>query len=132
VGSACKGKHIQEGGDNTKYFHLISNDKHRKKRIFQLEQDEGTIVGQENLKTFITEFYKQLFGAPTNSYVTLSEEVTHDIAQLSDEEKDILISPFTEDEVFEAISSMEHNKAPGPDGFPTEFYQKFWLVIKDD
>ena len=25
---------------------------------------------------------------------------------------------------------MEHNKAPGPDGFPTEFYQNFWDVIK--
>jgi hypothetical protein len=30
-----------------------------------------------------------------------------------------------EDEVFEAISNMEHNKAAGPDGFPAEFYQKF-------
>jgi hypothetical protein len=27
---------------------------------------------------------------------------------------------------------MEKNKAPGPDGFPTEFYQKFWEVIKGD
>jgi mannosylglycoprotein endo-beta-mannosidase len=120
----AKVKHIQEGGSNTKYFHVIANDKHRKKRIFQLEQDEGTIVGQENLKTFITEFYKQRFGAPAHSYVTLSEEVTHYIAQLLDEEKDILTSPFTEDEVFEAISNMEHNKAPGPDGFPAEFSQK--------
>jgi len=27
---------------------------------------------------------------------------------------------------------MEHNKAPGPDGFPPEFYQVFWEDIKED
>jgi hypothetical protein len=128
----AKVKHIQEGGNKTKYFHLIANEKRRKKRIFQLEQDEGTIVGQENLKTFITEFYRKLFGAPAPCFVSLSEEVSQDIPQLSEEERNILTSPFTKDEVFDAISSMEHNKAPGPDGFPAKFYQNFWEVIKDD
>jgi hypothetical protein len=27
----AKVKHIQEGSNNTKYFHLIANEKHRKK-----------------------------------------------------------------------------------------------------
>jgi hypothetical protein len=27
---------------------------------------------------------------------------------------------------------MKHNKASCPDGFPTEFYQAFWEVIKGD
>jgi hypothetical protein len=27
---------------------------------------------------------------------------------------------------------MEKNKAPGLDGFPTEFYQYFWETIKPD
>ena len=30
----AKVKHIQEGGNNTKYFHLIANGKHRKKKYF--------------------------------------------------------------------------------------------------
>ena len=128
----AKVRHIQEGGSNTKYFHLIANGKHRKKRIFQLEQDEGTIVGQENLKVFISEFYKKLFGASVPSNIALCESRTHDLPQISAEENDILTSPFVEKEVFDAISQMEHNKAPGPDGFPAEFYQTFWDVIKSD
>jgi hypothetical protein len=27
---------------------------------------------------------------------------------------------------------MEHNKAPGSDGFSVEFYQACWDIIKDD
>jgi hypothetical protein len=45
----AKVKYIQEGGSNTRYFHLIANGKHTRKKIIQLEQDEGTIIGQENL-----------------------------------------------------------------------------------
>jgi hypothetical protein len=37
-----------------------------------------------------------------------------------------------ESEVWEAIFSMNHNKAPGPDGFSVEFYQQFWETVKDN
>ena len=41
----AKVRTVVQGDANTQFFHLIANGKHRKKRIFQLEQDEGTIVG---------------------------------------------------------------------------------------
>ena len=60
------------------------------------------------------------------------ESRVDDIPQVSELENKILIAKFSEVEVKEAIFSMEHNKAPGPDGFPAEFYQVFWEVIKAD
>ena len=60
------------------------------------------------------------------------EDQIHDIPQVSQEENDLLTCEFTEAELRDAVFQMEHNKAPGPDGFPAEFYQVFWEIIKDD
>ena len=125
----AKVKHIQEGGNNTKYFHLIANGKHRKKKIFQLEQDKGTIVGDSDLKIYISEYYKKLFGEDDSNGVTMNEDMVHDIPRLTQEENKILTVGFLVKELYEAISQMELNKAPGHDGFPAEFYKTFWEVI---
>lgn len=37
--------------------------------------------------------------------------------------------PFTDDEIKQAASSMSPFKSPGPDGFPTIFYHKYWHII---
>jgi hypothetical protein len=55
-----------------------------------------------------------------------------DITQVSEEEKNLLIRPFTKEEVRQAIFQMEHKKALGPDSFPANFYQVCWDIIKDD
>jgi hypothetical protein len=64
--------------------------------------------------------------------VSLDEDRTEDIPQLSAEENTLLIENFSMEEVYDAVFQMEHNKSPGPDGFPAEFYQHFWGVIKYD
>jgi hypothetical protein len=46
--------------------------------------------------------------------------------------KNILTAENSKEEVRKAIFQIEHNKAPGPDGFPAEFYQIFWDTIKPD
>jgi hypothetical protein len=55
-----------------------------------------------------------------------------DIPQITSSESELLMAEFSEKEVRDAIFQMKHNKAPGPDGFPAEFYQVFWSLIKDD
>ena len=62
----------------------------------------------------------------------MDKTLRHDIPQVSEEENKVLVAPFSEEEVKMAVFYMEHNKAPGPDGFPTKFYQFFWEVVKPD
>jgi hypothetical protein len=62
----------------------------------------------------------------------MDETHTDDIPQVSIVENGLLTAPYSEDEVKKAVFQMEHNKAPGPNGFPAEFYQNFWEVIKED
>ena len=104
---------------NTKYFHLIANG-------------EKIIRGDDELKKYITEYYRGLFGPSDASLLSLDESRRDDIPQVSVAEKQGLIASFSFEEVREAVFQMEHNKAPGPDGFPAEFYQVFWETIKDD
>jgi hypothetical protein len=40
--------------------------------------------------------------------------------------------PFRENEVLEVVKGMNHEMAPGPDGFSIAFFQDCWDVIKKD
>ena len=127
-----KATKLLQGDDNTKYFHMLANGRHRKTKITQLEQEEGIIVGDANLKDYITDYYKRLFGPHLQNSFSLDETLRHDIPQVSEEENEVLVAPFSEEEIRSAVFDMEHNKAPGPDGFSVEFYQFFWDVVKQD
>lgn len=87
------------------------------------------IEGSENLMKYITDFYKNLFGQSDSFLCTIEID---DIPQLDAHDRDFLIQDFTLEELHDAVFSMEVNKSPGPDGFLVEFYQYFWLLVKDD
>ena len=55
----------------------------------------------------------------------MDESRIDDIPQIFVEENNFLTAPYSEEEIKKAVFQMEHNKAPGPDGFPAEFYQTF-------
>ena len=58
---------------NTRYFHSIANGRHMKKLICCLVQEEGTFEGHEQLKSYITNYYEGLFGAPEEGNFSLDE-----------------------------------------------------------
>lgn len=44
-----KASKLLQADDNTTYFQLLANGRHRKTQILQLEQEEGIVVGHENI-----------------------------------------------------------------------------------
>ena len=84
---------------NTKYFQLIANGKHSKTRIFQLEDGGKIIKGDEQLKKYITDYYRGLFGSSVFFPLALDESRREDIPQVTDDEKEKLIANFSFNEI---------------------------------
>jgi hypothetical protein len=55
----------------------------------------------------------------------MMEDTTLHVLQLLVDKNNLLIKDYSMEEIHETIFQMEHNKAPGPDGFPAEFYHHF-------
>ena len=62
----------------------------------------------------------------------MDESRTDDILQVLFEENSLLMKLYSDEEVRKEVFQIKHNTSPGPDGFPPEFYQNFWDVIKTD
>jgi hypothetical protein len=52
--------------------------------------------------------------------------------KLNETEKAALVKPFGVDEIKGVVMEMKVNSAPGPNGFTTIFFQKFWDTIQGD
>ena len=95
---------------NTKYFQLIANGRHQKTHIFQLEDVTYIIKGDEQLKTYITQYYKGLFGPNACEDFTMDKFRRNDTPQVSAGNNEKLIAPFTDKEV-RGNFQMKHNKS---------------------
>ena len=50
--------------------------------------------------------------------------------RVSQEENDRLALAFLPKEIDQALHGMKTSTAPGPDGWPVEFFKKFWPCLK--
>lgn len=125
-------KDILEGDKNTAYFHALANQRRRKKTITSLEGPNGVVHDTPAMLQIAINFYKNLFGKEDRMDINLDPDFWDPTNIVTDEENELLAQPFSEEEIKEAVFSSYADGAPGPDGFPFLFYQKFWELIKFD
>jgi hypothetical protein len=119
---------LKDGDKNTSFFHACASERKKVNLLKKLKADDGGMVeGDENLRTFIANYYQNLF---TSSAGTREAELLESIPSVvTSEMNSFLRRPFTVDEIKLALGSMGDLKAPGPDGMPAIFFKRFWDLV---
>ena len=85
------------------------------------------VTEQADIEGVARQFYAELF---TAQEVLQPEAILdHVLTKVTEQMNDELSKPFTAEEVQQALFMMGANKAPGPDGFTTGFYQYHWELL---
>ncbi|KAM1032357.1 hypothetical protein ACFX2C_036031 [Malus domestica] len=122
---------LREGDKNTKFFHLSAVVRRRKNKLEGLNNSEGVWTdGKENLKSIVVNYFKDLFSFRITT--TNMESLPHLFPCLSGDDLAVLNGEVTDDEIKDCMFSIGGLKAPGPDGIPARFYQKFWHLCGKD
>lgn len=122
---------LREDDRNTRYFHARTKQRRARNRITKLMDSLGNWIEMEEfLEHLASDYFNNLFTASETRdrdeafrYITAS--VTHDM-------NNALTKTPTECEIKEAVFAINPEKAPGPDGMTSLFYQRFWPVIGKD
>jgi len=118
---------LGEGDANTKFFHLQACHRNKKNRIANLQSEGVWFSAEEAKRDLIYDYYKNILGKPFQRQHSL--HLADLLPQLDLTGIDVC---FTEEEVWETISELPADRAPGPDGFPRAFYKAAWPIIKHD
>ena len=119
------------GGDrNCKFFHATVKANRVKNSLrflvdengieHSLNRDKGSIVA-----TYFENMFQSSFPANMDSVLNGFHQ------RVSSEMNLELTSAVSEQEIYNAVFSIDAKSAPGPDGFTAIFFQKNWNLIKD-
>jgi hypothetical protein len=96
-----------------------------------LVDDQG--VRHEDMQTMgamVKEYFEKLF---TSEVMEIDDEILDDVdRKVSVEMNQLLLAPFSKEEVKKALFSIGDLKAPGPDGLHAIFFKRFWHLLEDD
>ena len=122
---------LAQGDRNTKYFHGRATQRQRRNHISRLSDgDGGWLETNEEIAGMMIEYYTTLFS--TSHPSNLNKAVAEIPSVVTVEMNHNLIREFRAEEVESAIKQMAPSKAPGPDGMPPIFNQKYWHVVGND
>lgn len=123
------------GDANTTFYHNSCIAHQARNAIQYLIDDNNQRVDQkEAVKSLAAEYFQNLLGQENAEVQPFSVEELKSIIpyRFPQEWTDDFIAPPSAEEITAVIFGMPKSKAPGPDGFPAEFFWEAWSVVGSD
>ncbi|XP_074299986.1 uncharacterized protein LOC141631182 [Silene latifolia] len=128
----CKEKWLDEGDDNTSFFHASIKRRRARNKIYQLKDKCGILCTQpEDIKIAFEEFYVGLLGN-SKPVTQIHKGIVQAGKCLTAVHLAVLNAPLTDEEIKHAMFSIPGNKAPGPDGYSSQFFKDSWSIVGKD
>ncbi|CAM8990804.1 unnamed protein product [Rhodiola kirilowii] len=123
---------MEQGDRNTKFFHARATHRKQKNWLSNLKDSQGVLQeSEEKIMDIVTSYFSNIFQATVSREARGIDDELRDITPcISKEMNDMLLRDISEEEIKGAVFSLGPLKAPGIDGFPALFYQRFWEKIK--
>jgi hypothetical protein len=119
---------LKDGDANTAFFHRQCSYRRQKNRIYSFLVDDLVLDQPDQMAEAAFAHFDGMLGteALRDHSLNLEQLITPspDLADLDE--------PFTEAEIWAAVKRLPARKAPGPDGFTSEFLQACWPLVKQD
>ena len=125
---------LKEGDKNTAFFFNTVKARQHGNSISSWVTDRGQVIfSTHDMLHEATQHFDSLFREEAQGDSIAEIQVLSCISALvSLEMKENLMCAITLEELEKIVFQMKKGKAPGPDGFPIEFFQEFWDIIKLD
>lgn len=125
----AKQKLFEHGDKPGKYLSYLTKKRVASQTIASISVDDGSCSTDPEIinKSFL-DFYKKLYKSDQcDNSQSLMEMFFSKIKlpYVNDDQKRDLNAEISESEVHKAIRSLQNGRAPGPDGFVSEFYKEF-------
>ena len=124
---------VEEGESSTSFFFRLEKKRAADRHISALREDDGTIVSDcDSLCRSFSSFYSSLFSASLVDPVASHTLLGNVSPSLPSDKANLCEGRLSLDECHRVLLGMARRKAPGSDGFPMEFYVKFWPLLGSD
>ncbi|KAF7808324.1 ribonuclease H [Senna tora] len=126
---------LVEGDRNTKYFHSIVKKRRLINHFTRIRRMDGEWTNDyQEMEMLAVQYFNDVYTHDNRPARVEIDQLLHslEVPSITDQERLHLEAPLTDAEIENALFLMKPDKAPGPDGLPAMFFQRFSPVVKND